>query len=165
MQVYREDLPQGPNAPTTTSELVYLSTAPPAPLHLSPVLSRYPPLEGLQQKRLAARRHKTTFCYDFPAVFENALRQTWAARAAAGEPGAVPPPGTIFILKKDLASYTYGHWSNGISSSALPVSYLELQWPAVDVRAQRLLALSSCAGNSGRFVLKSTKTAPSHSIT
>ena len=34
-----------------------------------------------------------SYCYDFPAVFENALREIWAGRAAAGEPGAVPPPG------------------------------------------------------------------------
>ncbi len=58
-----------------------------------PVLAPYPPLEPLQQKRLAARRHRTTYCFDFPAVFEDALRQLWAQRAAAGEPGAVPPPG------------------------------------------------------------------------
>lgn len=55
----------------------------------------YGPLELLQQKRLAARRHKTTYCYDFPAVFENALRMTWAERAAAGEPDAVPPMGKL----------------------------------------------------------------------
>lgn len=65
-------------------------TPPPRP---QPVLAPYAPLEPLQQKRLSARRHKTTYCYDFPAVFENALREIWAARAAAGEPGAVPPPG------------------------------------------------------------------------
>lgn len=59
----------------------------------TPVLDAYPPLAPLQQKRLAARRHKTTYCYDFPSVFGNALREAWAARAAAGEPNAVPPPG------------------------------------------------------------------------
>lgn len=59
-----------------------------------PVLAPYLRLESLQQKRLAARRHATTYCYDFPAVFEDALRQEWARRAAAGEPGAVPPAGT-----------------------------------------------------------------------
>ncbi len=47
--------------------------------------SPYPPLEPLQQKRLAARRHNVTYVYDFPAVFEAALRELWAARAAAGE--------------------------------------------------------------------------------
>ncbi len=57
------------------------------------VLAPYPRLEPLQQKRLAARRHKTTFCYDFPSVFADALRQAWAVRAAAGEPDSAPPPG------------------------------------------------------------------------
>ena len=57
------------------------------------MLAPFAPLEPLQQKRLAARRHKTTYCFDFPAVFEDALRQLWAARAAAGEPNAVPPAG------------------------------------------------------------------------
>ena len=55
-----------------------------------PVSFPYPPLEALQQKRLAARRHKTTYCYDFPSVFSNALRQAWLARAIAGEPGDAP---------------------------------------------------------------------------
>lgn len=59
------------------------------------ILEEYAPLQRLQQKRLAARRHKTTYCYDFPSVFGNALREAWAARAAAGEPGAVPPPGAL----------------------------------------------------------------------
>jgi hypothetical protein len=43
-------------------------------LHQQPLLAAYPPLQRLQQKRLAARRHTTTYCYDFPAVFESALR-------------------------------------------------------------------------------------------
>ena len=64
----------------------------------TPVLVAYPPLAPLQQKRLAARRHKTTYCYDFPSVFGNALREAWAARAAAGEPNAVPPPGVGAIV-------------------------------------------------------------------
>jgi acetyl-CoA carboxylase/biotin carboxylase 1 len=51
--------------------------------------------QPLQQKRLAARRHNTTYCYDFPSVFDNALRGIWAARAAAGEPQSVPPPGKL----------------------------------------------------------------------
>ena len=61
----------------------------------SAMVKPYGPLELLQQKRLAARRHNTTYCYDFPAVFENALRMTWAERAAAGEPDAVPPLGKL----------------------------------------------------------------------
>ncbi|KAG2485379.1 hypothetical protein HYH03_015868 [Edaphochlamys debaryana] len=57
--------------------------------------SPYPPLEPLQQKRLAARRHNVTYVYDFPAVFEAALRDLWAARAAAGEPNSMPPAGRL----------------------------------------------------------------------
>ncbi|GIM14329.1 hypothetical protein Vretimale_17214, partial [Volvox reticuliferus] len=57
--------------------------------------SPYPPLEPLQQKRLAARRHNVTYVYDFPAVFEAALRELWAARAAAGEPKSTPPSGKL----------------------------------------------------------------------
>jgi acetyl-CoA carboxylase/biotin carboxylase 1 len=63
-----------------------------------PTSAPYPPLEWLQYKRLIARRHNTTYCRDFPAVFENALRQMWAARAAGGEPGAVPPAGRLVEL-------------------------------------------------------------------
>ena len=88
---------------------------PPGPLHGAPLLSPYPPLEGLQQKRLAARRHKTTYCYDFPSVFENALRGAWSARAAAREPGDAPtgrlvdavelvlPPGATFAAPGVMA--------------------------------------------------------------
>ena len=61
-------------------------------------MKEYAPLQQLEQKRLAARRHKTTYCYDFPSVFGNALREVWAARAAAGEPDAVPPLGETFPL-------------------------------------------------------------------
>eukprot|EP00955_Chlamydomonas_euryale_P103400 365487-Chlamydomonas_euryale.AAC.1 len=50
----------------------------------SPVLGPYPPLEPLQQRRLAARRHDVTYVYDFPSVFEDALMDAWSARAAAG---------------------------------------------------------------------------------
>lgn len=55
-----------------------------AALHGQRLLSAYPPLAQLQCKRLAARRHAVTYCYDFPSVFENALREVWAQRAAAG---------------------------------------------------------------------------------
>lgn len=49
------------------------------------VLAPVPPLSLLQQRRLQARRHSTTYCYDFPAVFEDALRSMWAEyEASAG---------------------------------------------------------------------------------
>ena len=46
-------------------------------------------LQEMQQRRLAARRHRTTFCFDFPDVFENALRGIWAAS------GLHPPHGEL----------------------------------------------------------------------
>jgi acetyl-CoA carboxylase / biotin carboxylase 1 len=73
----------------------------------TPILAPCPPLEALQRKRLAARRHKTTFCYDFPSVFGNALRQAWAARLAAGEPDSVPPAGGCFLLVTEM-------WTGGL---------------------------------------------------
>ena len=66
-----------------------------SPLHGKPIMQPYASLEPLQQKRLAARRFATTYCYDYPTVFENALRDIWAARAVAGEPHAVPPAGRL----------------------------------------------------------------------
>lgn len=51
----------------------------------SSVLTPVPQLSPLQQRRLQARRHSTTYCYDFPAVFEDALRSMWAEyEASAG---------------------------------------------------------------------------------
>ena len=87
VQIYRETM--HPNG-----EVIYQSRhskhESAGPLHGQPILAPYPPLEGLQQKRLAARRHKTTYAYDFPTVFGNALRELWTARAIAGEPCAAP---------------------------------------------------------------------------
>ncbi|KAK9805253.1 hypothetical protein WJX72_008860 [[Myrmecia] bisecta] len=79
VQVYREVVSGG--------SLCYSSrhadTANAGALDGQPILSAYVPLEPLQQKRLAARRHKTTFAYDFPSAFDNALREIWAAHIAA----------------------------------------------------------------------------------
>ena len=73
-----------PHAPQAAPELCYSSPASEqgAPgadcsLHGRRLLEPYPRLEPLQLKRLAARRHATTYCYDFPTVFENALRDIW----------------------------------------------------------------------------------------
>ncbi len=64
------------------------------------VLAPYPPLEPLQQRRLAARRHAVTYCYDFPSVFEDALRDVWSRRAAAGEPACIPPAGRLVDVEE-----------------------------------------------------------------
>lgn len=89
MQVYQEGADDTPQVYSS----VHAGQPSAGPLHGQSLLSVYGPLEHLQQKRLAARLHKTTFCYDFPRVFENALREIWDARAAAGEPQSIMPGG------------------------------------------------------------------------
>ena len=79
----------------------------------TPILAPYPPLEQLQQKRLAARRHKTTFAYDFPNVFGNALRKVWLDRDASGESDGPLP---------------------GVSLNALSCDCTQLGWPGLDER-------------------------------
>ncbi|KAK9790754.1 hypothetical protein WJX73_002279 [Symbiochloris irregularis] len=59
-------------------------------LHGMSVHASYPALDTLQRRRLAAKRHRTTYCYDFPSVFNTALRDIWTARSASGEPGSMP---------------------------------------------------------------------------
>lgn len=87
VQVYQEGADDTPQVYSS----VHAGQPSAGPLHGQSLLSVYGPLEHLQQKRLAARLHKTTFCYDFPRVFENALREIWDARAAAGEPQSIMP--------------------------------------------------------------------------
>ena len=70
-----------------------------------PISDPYDALETLQLKQMAARRHKTTYCYDFPAVFEHALNQLWAQRAAAGEAVATPPT-SVLVDAEELVPKT-----------------------------------------------------------
>lgn len=86
MHVYRETHTA---AGVTLFGSCHDTSAAPGPLHGTPILAPYSPLLPLQQRRLAARRHATTYCYDFPAVFNNALRALWDAHRA-DQPSAVP---------------------------------------------------------------------------
>lgn len=83
--IYRES-----DAPQPVYEAVCGKSEAPGSLSGRPVIAAYAPLEIPQQKRLAARRHRTTYCYDFPSVFQTALHDIWAARAVHGEPGTKP---------------------------------------------------------------------------
>eukprot|EP00899_Mesostigma_viride_P017896 jgi/Mesvir1/26107/Mv06825-RA.1 len=64
---------------------VYCSPhAPPrGALHSVPLDAPYPPLDGLEWRRWETRTHGTTFCYDFPGVFEKALEKMWAGNAGS----------------------------------------------------------------------------------
>jgi hypothetical protein len=65
-------------SPSSAARAPSSEAAPGTPLPSTRVLAPVLPLAPLQQRRLHARRHATTYCYDFPAVFENALRSIWA---------------------------------------------------------------------------------------
>jgi acetyl-CoA carboxylase / biotin carboxylase 1 len=92
--------------PSDDGSCVLLTSATPAeapnassgrePEDRQPVLAPVPPLQPLQRRRLYARRHATTYCYDFPAVFYNALRAIWA------DHGAAPPAGTPLVHAAEL---------------------------------------------------------------
>ncbi|XBI75211.1 hypothetical protein VPH35_068610 [Triticum aestivum] len=63
---------------SNTHELFYRSATPAAgPLHGIPLHEPYKPLDALDQKRNTARKNETTYCYDFPLVFEKALKESW----------------------------------------------------------------------------------------
>lgn len=82
---------------------VCVPALPPSDAPPVPVMQRYGQLQTLQQKRLAARRHKTSYCYDFPAVFATALRGMWEAHAVAT--GAVQPSGAMQDITKQALLY------------------------------------------------------------
>lgn len=58
--------------------------------HLQPVNFPYPTKEWLQPKRYKAHVVGTTYCYDFPDLFRQALRRAWK-NAAAEVPGLRTP--------------------------------------------------------------------------
>ncbi|GLJ49976.1 hypothetical protein SUGI_1062920 [Cryptomeria japonica] len=65
---------------TNKYEIVYHSPlSVTGPLHGIPVAARYQSLGIVERKRLIARRNNTTYCYDFPLVFETSLKCLWTA--------------------------------------------------------------------------------------
>ncbi|EIE18073.1 hypothetical protein COCSUDRAFT_26470 [Coccomyxa subellipsoidea C-169] len=160
VQIYREVLhPSG--------ELIYQSRhgkhEGAGPLHRQPILAPYPPLEGLQQKRLAARRHKTTYAYDFPTVFGNALRELWTARAIAGEPCAAPkgrlveveelvmPPGGTHQAPKPLVAVTRPVGQNDVGMVAWTLTMKTPECP----QGRKIVAVANdITFNSGAFGTK-----------
>nr|BBG67099.1 acetyl-CoA carboxylase [Gnetum ula] len=60
-------------------EFVYQSCSSPGPLDGVPVAAWYQSLGVVDRKRLIARRNSTTYCYDFPLIFETALRRQWTS--------------------------------------------------------------------------------------
>ncbi|XP_024374276.1 acetyl-CoA carboxylase 1 [Physcomitrium patens] len=116
VQVYREAQDKD------SGKVIYWSpfTPVPAPLHGVPLSAHYKSLDAIAQKRLAARRQNTTYCYDFPLVFETVLRQSWVDAAEAG----VKPQGCTPIFKATelVLANSSGGWDTGLVETARPVS-------------------------------------------
>lgn len=80
VHIYREV--QDPNK----QEVVYQSPlSVTGPLDGVPVAARYQSLDIIERKRLIARRNNTTYCYDFPLVFETSLRRIWTSGLQNGD--------------------------------------------------------------------------------
>ncbi|KAL6777494.1 BCC3 [Auxenochlorella protothecoides x Auxenochlorella symbiontica] len=160
VDVYREE-------PGPGGEPVLRARAPglraPGALDGARVLEPHAPLEALQQRRLTARRHRTTYAYDFPAVFENALRMAWLERAAAGEAAGPGPDGRLVTAEElvpDAELNGYEGGSGRISLVQRPPSrndvgvvawLLTLRTPECPRGRQLVAVANDITFNSGSF--------------
>ncbi|KAL8276908.1 hypothetical protein RQP46_010736 [Phenoliferia psychrophenolica] len=79
---------------------IYKSIGPQGAFHLQPVNFPYPTKEWLQPKRYKAHVVGTTYAYDFPDLFRQALRRQWKA---AGKPAPTDP-----VIAKELVLDEFG---------------------------------------------------------
>ncbi|GAA5834604.1 hypothetical protein JCM3766R1_003613 [Sporobolomyces carnicolor] len=73
---------------TEKGDVILKSIGPQGAFHLQPVNSPYPTKEWLQPKRYKAHVVGTTYAYDFPDLFRQAIRKQWKAvgKTAPAEP-------------------------------------------------------------------------------
>ncbi|KAK4046075.1 acetyl-coenzyme-A carboxylase [Microbotryomycetes sp. JL201] len=73
---------------TEKGQVILKSIGPQGALHLQPVNTPYPTKEWLQPKRYKAHVVGTTYVYDFPDLFRQAIRKQWkaAGKTAPAEP-------------------------------------------------------------------------------
>ena len=64
-------------------EWIFKSFGPTGPMHLRPITTAYATKEWLQPKRYKAHVMGTTYVYDFPELFSQAVRQQWQAVRAS----------------------------------------------------------------------------------
>eukprot|EP01018_Ginkgo_biloba_P038670 Gb_33780 [translate_table: standard] len=93
---------------TSKHEVVYHSpSSATGPLHGVPLAARYQSLGIVDRKRLIARRNNTTYCYDFPLVFETALQRLWTSDLQNGEKSKDK---TLFKASELIFSEKQGTW-------------------------------------------------------
>jgi acetyl-CoA carboxylase/biotin carboxylase 1 len=95
-EAYRE-------VPADNGAVILKSIGPQGSLHLQPVNYPYPTKEWLQPKRYRAHVVGTTYVYDFPDLFRQAIRREWklAGERRAGAVGSPPEPLEVMELVLD----------------------------------------------------------------
>jgi len=77
--------------------------------HLQPVNQPYPTKEWLQPKRYKAHVVGTTYVYDFPDLFRQALRRAWKAATDANPSGPQPPKDPLKSVELVLDEFGQPH--------------------------------------------------------
>jgi acetyl-CoA carboxylase/biotin carboxylase 1 len=118
LQVYREAVDEN------QGKAVYCSPTSSAlgPLHGVPLSTTYKPLDSIDRKRLAARRQNTTYCYDFPLVFETALRHSWREVSASSQGKGAWQEKPIFKATELILSDSGSSCKTSLVESDRPVS-------------------------------------------
>jgi acetyl-CoA carboxylase / biotin carboxylase 1 len=80
------------------SKTILKSIGPQGSMHLQAVNTPYPSRHSLQPKRSQAHVVGTTYCYDFPEIFRQAIRKSWAV--AVAENPALQVPSEVLISKE-----------------------------------------------------------------
>lgn len=104
---------------STSHEVVYHSASSVAgPLHGVSLTSLYQPLNVIDQKRLAARKNNTTYCYDFPLAFATALKRSWVSYVSDNTP--VKDSKDLIKVTEFIFAEKNGSWGTPLVSVERP---------------------------------------------
>uniref|UniRef100_A0A0D6R0K3 Uncharacterized protein n=1 Tax=Araucaria cunninghamii TaxID=56994 RepID=A0A0D6R0K3_ARACU len=105
---------------TSKHEMVYLSPLSiMGPLHGVSVSAWHQSLNIVERKRLIARRNNTTYCYDFPLVFETSLEHLWTVALQNGEKDKDT---AIFKASELIFSEKQGTWDTPLIAAERTVA-------------------------------------------
>eukprot|EP00252_Welwitschia_mirabilis_P026842 TRINITY_DN895_c0_g2_i1.p1 TRINITY_DN895_c0_g2~~TRINITY_DN895_c0_g2_i1.p1 ORF type:complete len:1412 (+),score=328.98 TRINITY_DN895_c0_g2_i1:616-4236(+) len=126
------------------------------PLDGVPVSAQYHPLNVVDRKRLIARRNNTTYCYDFPLVFEKALWHQWASNVQNADCKQI----TKFNVSELIFSENEGAWGTPLVTVDRDVAsnnigmvtwYMEMSTPEFPNGRTVLVVANDVTHNAGSF--------------
>ncbi|KAL2653562.1 hypothetical protein R1flu_021690 [Riccia fluitans] len=85
--------------------------------HGKPIATPHKPLDVVERRRLVARKNNTTYCFDFPLVFEKALEQAWSGSKAAKFAGS-----QIFKATELIFADSKNYWESPLVEVERPVA-------------------------------------------